>query len=492
MTERIHKLQPNRTMALRGFDDLGAAAALHSATGDAFKVSGIFRDPADFAVLILYDADNFYEHPRLKYLPDFHFDGLTLSFDVRYSGLMPLDSPKYATIDWPYLDYILADGTTGRVALFEHASQNGGEYLSSEASFMIVANNPKEFDRLTLWYLNIAYDYIMPKLDCTLVVTAQGAGSTHTVTVGAQSYTYTEQSGDANAGVAAGLAAAMTDCADVMVVRGDGTAELGPVNQLNVRARRTDGLPFNVTFRGSMFTLAGVSAGSIAHAFASQINATTWSAAGALIPLRAQSSGGTLTITADRPGIDGNMLRMYAVAKNDGLKTTVPAAVFSGGKSDAVWRVTLDFAALGLQNIRQMWLTFAPPLANGKEFEATEWEASFTNWTLTGPDDVKLLKVAGPGSVRIEENDSWCKYSGQWGDESGFFSEGFAKHTSTVGSSVSVRYSCSNPHDLYLGTSLYGDRGVVAIQLDGAPRCLSIAGSRLSRPSIRAGKFVQW
>ena len=23
MTERIHKLQPNRTMALRGFDDLG-------------------------------------------------------------------------------------------------------------------------------------------------------------------------------------------------------------------------------------------------------------------------------------------------------------------------------------------------------------------------------------------------------------------------------------------------------------------------------------
>ena len=71
MTERIYKLQPNRTMALRGFDDLGAAAALHSATEDSFKVSGMFRDPADFAVLILYDADNFYEHPRLDYLPGF-------------------------------------------------------------------------------------------------------------------------------------------------------------------------------------------------------------------------------------------------------------------------------------------------------------------------------------------------------------------------------------------------------------------------------------
>ena len=122
MTERIFKLQPNRTMALRGFDDLGASAALHSATADSFKVSGVFRDTADFAVLILYDADNFYEHPRLKYLPDFRFDGLTLSFDVSYTGLMPLDSPKYATIDWPYLDYSLADGTSGRLALFPHAT----------------------------------------------------------------------------------------------------------------------------------------------------------------------------------------------------------------------------------------------------------------------------------------------------------------------------------------------------------------------------------
>ena len=51
---------------------------------------------------------------------------------------------------------------------------------------------------------------------------------------------------------------------------------------------------------------------------------------------------------------------------------------------------------------------------------------------LTGPDDMKLLKVAGPGSVRIEENDSWCKYTGHGRDETGFFSEGFAKHTSAV------------------------------------------------------------
>ena len=129
---------------------------------------------------------------------------------------MPLDSPKYATIDWPYLDYILADGTTGRVALFEHASQNGGEYLTSEASFTIVANNPKEFDRLTLWYLNIAYDYIVPEVG----MCAGRYGSGRRIDAhrhrGAQSYTYTEQSGDANAGVAAGLAAALAACPDVI------------------------------------------------------------------------------------------------------------------------------------------------------------------------------------------------------------------------------------------------------------------------------------
>ena len=75
--------------------------------------------------------------------------------------------------------------------------------------------------------------------------------------------------------------------------------------------------------------------------------------------------------------------------------------------------------------------------------------------------------MAGPGSVRVEEDDSWCKYTGTWTDETGFFSEGYAKHASAVGSSVTIKYSCSRPHDLYLGTSLYSDRAIVAIQLDG-------------------------
>ncbi|RPI19165.1 MAG: hypothetical protein EHM65_01645, partial [Acidobacteriales bacterium] len=162
MSERIYKLQPDRTIQLRGFDHLGASAALHSATPSAFKVSGVFRDPADFAVLVLYDADNFYEHPRLKYLPDTDFSGLTLTFDVHYSGLMPLDSPKYPTIDWPFLDVIRPDGSTAKIDLFEHAQQAGGTYTCAEASFVIEDNGLQGYDRLTLWYLNFAFDFMVP------------------------------------------------------------------------------------------------------------------------------------------------------------------------------------------------------------------------------------------------------------------------------------------------------------------------------------------
>jgi hypothetical protein len=44
---QIYKLQPHRTIALQGFDDYGAAAALWGASDNGFTVSGVFRDLAD-------------------------------------------------------------------------------------------------------------------------------------------------------------------------------------------------------------------------------------------------------------------------------------------------------------------------------------------------------------------------------------------------------------------------------------------------------------
>ena len=137
MSEAIYKLQPHRTMHLRGFDQRGAAAAMHSASATGFTVSGVFRDPADFAVVMLYDADDYFGHPRWKYLPDFDFAGVTLSFDLEYSGLQPIDCDLYPTIDWPYLDVVYADGSTGQIRLADYATPIAGSYAPAWAEFTL-------------------------------------------------------------------------------------------------------------------------------------------------------------------------------------------------------------------------------------------------------------------------------------------------------------------------------------------------------------------
>jgi hypothetical protein len=459
MPEKIYKLQPNRTIHLRGFDDLGAAAAMHSATANSFKVSGIFRDAADFAVLILYDADNFFDHPRIRYLPDFDFSNLVLEFDVRYTGLMPLDSPKYPTIDWPFLDVIAANGLTARVPLFNHAAQVGGIYSKAAASFTVTAGAVKQYDRLTLWYLNYAFDYIVPQVECSFLIVGGGVGTQHWVEVAGVRYQTVELESDTNTSITARLVSLINASPKVTATQVAG-------NQIDIRNKIDDGSAYAVAASsGGAHTLHGVGKNTVAANLAWQIDTASYD--GALFGLTATAAGDRIDIEVDRPGVDGNFVTMYAVSKNSRLTVTQTEARFDGGNSDATWRVRLDFSALSVPQIRQMWLTFAPKLEYGAPMADTPWEAVFTNWNLTGPEEKRALKVAGPDSVRIEEDDSWCSYTGAWGVEQGFFSGGYAKRASTVGDTVTVRYSCSVTHDLYVGTSLYVDRGVAGIRLDG-------------------------
>jgi hypothetical protein len=81
-TEQILKLQPDRTLYLRGFDGAGAAASLCQTSPTGFTVNGVFRDMADFCVLVLYDADNTFEHYSVRYLPNFDLSDMVLSFDL--------------------------------------------------------------------------------------------------------------------------------------------------------------------------------------------------------------------------------------------------------------------------------------------------------------------------------------------------------------------------------------------------------------------------
>ncbi len=212
MPERINKLQPDRTVYLRGFDSFAAAASIHSASPTGFTVSGTFRDPADFAVAVLYDADNYFEHPSLKYLPDFNFAGLTLEFSLQYEdGVQPIDSPKYNWIDWATLDVIRADGTTANVPLWENATLGSAAFPAASATVTVVAGGVQPFDRASLWYQNLAFDYSIPGgVTGAAAYFFQAAGTTATIAVGSTTYTYNviTPGGEDAATVAAGVAAA--------------------------------------------------------------------------------------------------------------------------------------------------------------------------------------------------------------------------------------------------------------------------------------------
>lgn len=367
MPEQVFKTQPDRCLALRGFDDRGAGASLHHTSATGFKVSGVFRDAADFCVLVLHDADNGYEHPILRHLPDFDFAGLTLQFDISWTGIQPLDSDRNPWIAWPYLSVIRADSTTATIRLIpDHATQVGGAYTKASNTVTVAASPAVAFDRVTLWYKNFAFDYI-----------------------------------------AAG----------------------------------------------------GENAATVAANLVAQINGSS--------ELTASNVGGVITVTAAKAGADGNMIRLYTQSKTATLTLTPGPIQLAGGSSAATWRVTLDFTALGIDSVRQMWLTFAPQLADSAAYSDTEFEVTVTNLSMTGGAN-KWLKVAGAGSVRVEETDSWCVYSGSsWASEAGFFSKGFAKRANTSGDGVSIKYHCQQAHDLYIGTSLYTDRGRWSVSLDG-------------------------
>ena len=56
--------------------------------------------------------------------------------------------------------------------------------------------------------------------------------------------------------------------------------------------------------------------------------------------------------------------------------------------------------------------TIAPVLPAGQVYQPTEWKMVVSNWTVTDSAGKRALKVAGPGSVRIEEDSTWVSTSG--------------------------------------------------------------------------------
>jgi hypothetical protein len=160
-TEQILKLQPDRTLYLRGFDGTGAAASLCRTSPTGFTVCGVFRDMADFCVLVLYDADNNFEHYSVKYLPSFDLSGMVLNFDLSYQGLQPIDSAKYSWIDWAQLDVVSPTGTVNQIRLWDHAALVSGNYSVAQGIYTLSApGGCIIYDRLTLFVNNTSFDFV--------------------------------------------------------------------------------------------------------------------------------------------------------------------------------------------------------------------------------------------------------------------------------------------------------------------------------------------
>ncbi len=453
-TEQILKLQPNRTLYLRGFDGTGAAASLLQTSASGFTVSGVFRDMADFCVLVIYDADNTFEHYSIRYLPSFDLSGMVLSFNLSYQGLQAIDSAKYSWIDWATLDAIDAAGqpvvnAAGQplVRLWDYAMLESGNYSVAQGTYTLTApGGCTVYDRLTLFVNNAAFDFV-----------AQGA--------------------EAAADVAQWFATAINtyDWSTFFQSSVSVLASADPSGTLTLKYARTGTVSIsgNTLEWVSGIKFPGIAAGSTIY-----VGGTAYTVAEVNSPT-------TLTLTTSAPsdttgpylaeygGADGNGLIVYMVVRpgNVALAVDNPVLQLTGGNSDNVaWNISLDFSALGIDQLRQAWITFAPALTPTGLYQDTEWTATFTNWSVADPNDVRTLQISGPGSLRIGNDDSGATtYSGSgWALQSaGNYWHGFARVTGTAGDSVTISYSSTYTHDLYLGTSLYSDRGMVSVSLDG-------------------------
>jgi hypothetical protein len=196
--------------------------------------------------------------------------------------------------------------------------------------------------------------------------------------------------------------------------------------------------------------------------------------------LKATQTGTTIRLyyTAGQPlatstaGANGNTFGVYSYAT--GAETwDAPQKTFANGTSPTQWQVTLNFSSLTdrdgnavpTNNIRKMRWTYAADLQTGA-FERSEFQVAISDWTVTGTN--QSYSVAGPGSLRVEDDNVAFAYSGGWAESRGNYSGGLIHYTNTLGDSVTCSYQATQSHTLYLGTRYTSNGALISISVDGA------------------------
>jgi len=200
--------------------------------------------------------------------------------------------------------------------------------------------------------------------------------------------------------------------------------------------------------------------------------------------MQAAAIGTTITLTYigagqtaanSTTGANGNWIGAYTFVSGSMLEQwDAVSKQFSGGLSPTQWQVTLPFATLadptlGLipaSAVRKLRWTYSADLQAGA-YVRSEFQVVVSNWTVTGTG--RALSIAGPGSRRIEDDDSQVQYvnAGAWSATGGNFSGGSIQSTSTNQGAIHCTYVSAQQHSLYLGTRLLGNGTVISFSVDG-------------------------
>jgi len=176
-----------------------------------------------------------------------------------------------------------------------------------------------------------------------------------------------------------------------------------------------------------------------------------------------------------RTGANGNRLGVYGFVSGAQTEHWTPWwQMLQQGNSPSVWRVQLDFANLrniageliSTTNVRKLRWTYSADLQPAT-FERSEFAVTISNWQVTGTG--RGYRVAGPGSLRFEEDAKDFSYSGTWIDGYGNFSGGSIRYTTQPGAAVTCVYHTATSHDLYLGTRYSLNAPECSVSIDGGP-----------------------
>ena len=172
MPQTLQKLQPDRDLQCY-FQMPSAIAALSDCSPGGFTVSGTWREQFDWAV-IEWNRDNVFEHPAFRNLPDGNLSGLVLSYQETRTNCIPIDSPLFATVDWPYLRVWTESGGASnpfRVSLLNHATPVQGSYQCAYVD-LTLQGTPTGNDYVGFAFLDEHYTHQLYGVD-TLATAAQ-------------------------------------------------------------------------------------------------------------------------------------------------------------------------------------------------------------------------------------------------------------------------------------------------------------------------------